>query len=224
MESLRIKLEELIQSKHLLSHSFYTRWTAGELSKEELKGYACEYYAFEKEFPRFISSIHSNTENIEHRQSLLENLIEEERGENNHPELWLRFAEGLGLERDQVKNHFHSDETEFLMRNYRNHCTSGNVVNGLAALYVYERQQPDVARQKVDGLRRFYGLTDDRPVEFFKVHQAVDVLHSETEISLLTQLCEDEDSKQSALLAAQKSLDALYEFLDGIERRYQPRV
>jgi pyrroloquinoline-quinone synthase len=35
---------------------------------------------------------------------LLDNLIEEEKGSENHPELWLRFAEGLGFDRDSVES------------------------------------------------------------------------------------------------------------------------
>jgi pyrroloquinoline quinone (PQQ) biosynthesis protein C len=34
--------------------------------------------------------------------ALLENLIKEERGAENYPELWLRFAETLGIARETV--------------------------------------------------------------------------------------------------------------------------
>ena len=36
------------------------------------------------------------------RRVLVENLIDEEVGPENHRELWLRFAEGLGLTREEV--------------------------------------------------------------------------------------------------------------------------
>ena len=36
------------------------------------------------------------------RQLLLENLNEEEKGKENHPELWMRFAEGMGNSRNDV--------------------------------------------------------------------------------------------------------------------------
>ncbi|MCB0417020.1 MAG: CADD family putative folate metabolism protein [Bdellovibrionales bacterium] len=222
MNGLRIRLEELIQSRHLLETSFYKRWTAGNVSREELQGYAKEYYQFEKEFPRFISAVHSKCEDLEMRQMLLENLIDEERGENNHPELWMRFAEGLGVRREELQNHFHSDETEHLLRNFREATGSAHVVDGLAALYAYERQQPEVVRQKIDGLKRYYGLSEDRAVDFFRVHQVADVHHAETEISLLERLCDDEEMKERAVLVVQRTLDTLYDFLDGVERRYRP--
>lgn len=222
MLSLRAQLEEKIQGKHMLAHPFYTRWQAGELTREELKGYAKEYYAFEKEFSRFVSTVHSRCEDLQMRQMLLENLIHEEQGEENHPELWLRFAEGMGAERDEVRSHFHSDETQHLLRTFRKFTQGGHLVEGLAALYAYERQQPDVARQKIEGLHRCYGVTDENTVAFFKAHQVSDVYHAETEATLLDKLCETPELKEKAVKAASETLDALYEFLSGVERRYGP--
>jgi len=219
MQNLRIQLEEKIQGRHLLSHSFYTRWQAGQLSREELQGYAKEYYAFEKEFPRFLSAMHSRCEDAEIRANLAENLSHEEQGSENHPELWLRFADALGLSRDEVTTHFHSDETENLLRVFRKASQSG-IVEGLAAVYAYERQQPDVARQKKEGLKCFYGLTDERSVSFFTAHQHYDVAHAEHEVQGLEKLCQTEADGARALGAASESLEAWHEFLTGVEKRY----
>jgi pyrroloquinoline-quinone synthase len=221
METLTAKLEEKIQAKSLLQHTFYQRWQMGELSKEELQGYAKEYYAFEKEFPRFISALHSKCPDQTMRQELLENLIHEERGEENHLELWLRFAEGLGVSREEVKAHFHSDETEHLLRVFRKHAAKPSMVAGLAALYAYEKQQPDVATSKIEGLEKFYGAKDKNTTAFFRAHQHYDVIHSETEAKLLSDLCQDEVSQAEALKATEETLGALYDFLDGVERRYR---
>ena len=55
-----------------------------------------KYYAHVSNFPIYISATHSRCDDIKVRQLLLENLNDEEKGEENHPELWMRFAEGLG--------------------------------------------------------------------------------------------------------------------------------
>lgn len=204
----------------MLSHPWYLRWVAGQLTKPELQGYAKEYYQFEKEFPRFVSATHSRCNDLTMRQVLLENLIDEERGEENHPELWLRFAEGLGLTREEVGSHFRSDETEHLLRVMRHHTSSPNVIDGLAALYAYERQQPDIMRQKVEGLKNFYGVSDDRATSFFKVHETADVYHAEGEMSVLSELCQDEDCEKRAMVVAEETLHCLHDFLDGVARRY----
>lgn len=220
MNSFQSKLDATIAAKPLLSHSFYTRWTKGELSFEELQGYAKEYYSFEKEFPRFLSAIHSRCENAEARKMLLENLCHEEQGEKNHPALWLDFAEGLGVARENVETHFHSDETEHLLRVFRKHTKSDTIADGLAALYAYEQQQPEVAGQKIDGLRRHYGVKDDATIAFFAAHQTYDVGHSQTEAKLLEVLCQDEASQARATSVVEEATAALYDFLDGVERRY----
>ncbi|MFN7131469.1 MAG: iron-containing redox enzyme family protein, partial [Myxococcales bacterium] len=98
--------------KHLLNHPFYQAWSAGELTQEQLASYARQYYHQVLAFPRYVSGVHAACTDLEERQKLLENLIAEERGERNHPELWLRFAEGLGATREQVKGEALLPETE----------------------------------------------------------------------------------------------------------------
>lgn len=218
------RLDQQIQKRPLLEHCFYLRWQEGRVSMGELQGYVKEYYPFEREFPRFVSAIHSRCEKPELRSQLLENLVHEERGEKNHRELWLRFGEGLGVRREEMEEHFHSDETEFLLRTFRRHVTSDNPVDGLAALYAYERQQPEVAGNKISGLERHYGVTSERALEFFRAHQKYDVEHAQTEGRLLSELCPDEASKTRALQVVEQTCQALYEFLDGVERRYRKDV
>ncbi len=89
---------------HLLKHSYYQRWNEGKLTVDDLKEYSCQYFHHVVAFPRYISTIHSKCEDIASRQVLLDNLIDEEKGEENHPELWLRFAESFGATREEVKN------------------------------------------------------------------------------------------------------------------------
>ena len=104
VSEFQTELQDSIERYAMLKHPFYQLWSAGELDLEVLREYAKQYYAHVKAFPTYVSATHSHCDDVAVRQMLLENLIEEERGENNHPELWLRFAEGLGLTRDEVKN------------------------------------------------------------------------------------------------------------------------
>ncbi len=221
MASFLSRLDNQIQLQPLLKHTFYQRWQCGQISLSELQGYSKEYYPFEKEFPRFVSAIHSRCENPEYRQSLLQNLVHEEQGEKNHRALWLQFAQGLGLDTEQVESHFHSDQTEFLLRTFRKYSSSESTIEGLAALYAYEQQQPEVAGTKIQGLVEHYGVASDSALEFFRTHQKYDVEHAHTEAELLQKLCRTEALEQRALEVVADTCSALYEFLDGVERRYQ---
>ena len=86
------EVEKRITKNHLLNHSFYKAWNAGELEVSTIQEYAAQYFKHVSAFPRYLSAIHTNCEEISIRQELLENLVDEEQGDENHPELWLRFG------------------------------------------------------------------------------------------------------------------------------------
>jgi len=173
-------LNEMIAKRSLLEHPFYRAWTTGELPIERLRNYAVNYYPHVAAFPRYLSAIHSRCADISMRQALLENLIEEERGAENHPELWLRFAEALGVNRSHVLEAQVSPAMLNLVHTFTELCASERPVAGLSAIYVYEAQIPAVALAKIEGLKQFYGITDDRSVAFFSVHHKADAGHSQT--------------------------------------------
>ena len=72
------EVNSTINKKSLLDHPFYQKWNEGKLTQEELKEYAKQYYHFVKHFPRFVSCVHSNCDDVKTRQILLENLADEE--------------------------------------------------------------------------------------------------------------------------------------------------
>src|ERR1700730_12189759 len=91
-------LDALVAEKHLLKHPFYRLWSEGNLTREHLREYAISYYPHVAAFPRYVSGVHAQCADAALRQELLENLIEEERGPDNHPALWRRFARALGAD------------------------------------------------------------------------------------------------------------------------------
>ena len=98
------QIDKDIGAKHLLKHPFYLAWTRGELSREALADYARQYYQHVAAFPTYLSAIHAKCDNQSTRKELLNNLIDEEAGSPNHPELWLNFAEGLGVSARDAQN------------------------------------------------------------------------------------------------------------------------
>lgn len=209
-------LDASIASRHLLNHPFYQRWTSGTLTHDELRDYARQYFHYAMAFPTFISAMHTQTEDIATRQMLLENLIEEERGAENHPELWLRFCESLGLGRDDVKAGLANDATRALIATMKSLARDGALHQGLAALYAYESQIPAVAKAKIEGLAQNYAISADRDIAFFRVHMEADVLHSQTSRAILRDLCDTPEKTAAADAAAKQTLNALYGFLDSV--------
>jgi pyrroloquinoline-quinone synthase len=214
------EVDRLIEGRSLLDHPFYTKWAAGTLPVGALREYARQYYAFESSFPRFLSALHSRCDAAHVRAALLENLWDEEHGEANHAELWLRFAEGLGVSREDVRGAGWNDATRDLVASYRRLAFEGPVAAGVAALYAYEKQVPRVAASKIDGLRKFYGITGGPALQFFEVHASLDVEHSGQEARIVEDLGAGHETE--VLEAASGALDAWWRFLDAVDPKPTP--
>ena len=211
------RLDQLIDERLLLKHPFYTKWAEGTLPIEALQEYARQYYAFESSFPRFLSAIHARTENAEVRQQLLDNLWDEEHGRDNHAELWLRFAEGIGVARDDVRGSGRNEATRELVELYGEMSREAAPAEAVAALYAYERQVPQVAQSKIVGLQRHYGVEDDRATAFFKLHGVLDIEHSQAEREMLGKLAAEADPGPIED-ATRRALDAWWNFLSAVDQ------
>jgi pyrroloquinoline-quinone synthase len=219
MNHLISNLDAQIAAKHLLTHPFYQAWSRGELSMEALQDYSRQYYHHVAAFPTYLSAVHAGTDDQEARKMLLMNLVDEEAGSPNHPELWLQFSDSLGINRDEVKNAEQWDETKNLISTFRSVCGSGKTVDGLAALYAYESQIPAVSESKIDGLKKFYDFQNEKGYKYFSVHIEADVEHSAQERDMLNSRLNEENAA-SAAGATDQVLDALWEMLSGVCRRH----
>jgi pyrroloquinoline-quinone synthase len=210
------RLDRMIDERHLLKHPFYTKWAEGTLPKEALQEYARQYYAFESSFPRYLSALHSRTERADVRQQLLDNLWDEEHGRENHAEMWLQFAEGIGVARDDVKTAQRNEATQALVELYAGLTREAPVAAGVAALYAYERQVPQVAGSKIEGLKEHYGISDGPALRFFVVHGVLDIEHSAAERQMLGTLAA-EAAPEPIEQATQQALDAWWNFLSAVD-------
>src|SRR5579859_5567713 len=215
--ALIMQLDSMVAARHLLHHPFYQDWSAGRLSRAALQDYAAQYYRHVEAFPRYLSAIHSRCDDLATRQALLENLIEEERGPRNHPELWMRFAQGLGVSRQDVRATVPRDSTRNLVETFMNLSRDAAPAAGLAALYVYESQMPAVADAKIAGLRRFYGIDSADAIAFFSVHREADTEHARTGATLIARLADTPEREAAVIAAADRAIGALHTMLDGIE-------
>jgi pyrroloquinoline-quinone synthase len=213
------QIDSDIAAKHLLKHPFYLAWTRGDLSKEALIDYAKQYYHHVAAFPTYLSAVHAQCDDQDTRKQLLNNLIDEESGSPNHPDLWLKFAEALGVSASNARNGDQWPETRNLIDTFRSVCGNESTAEGLAALYAYESQIPEICESKVDGLKKHYGFTNPEHYEYFTVHVEADREHSAAERDMLNAHVDAENFK-SVKASVNRVLDALREILSGVCRRH----
>jgi pyrroloquinoline-quinone synthase len=213
------KIDSDIAEKHLLKHPFYLAWTHGALSKEALADYARQYYHHVAAFPTYLSAVHANCNDQTTRKQLLNNLIDEEAGSPNHPELWLQFADSLSVSQDDAKNAEKWPETKKLIETFRSVCGEGSTAEGLAALYAYESQIPAICESKIDGLKKHYGFSNSQHYQYFTVHLEADLEHSAAEREMLVAYVHKHNF-ESVKASVHRILDVLWEMLSGVCRRH----
>ena len=211
------ELNQKLDQYHLLNHPFYKSWNEGKLTREIIKDYAEQYYQHVKAFPRYISATHSLCEDIEKRKILLENLNDEENRDADHPKLWKNFAIAMGSDSKKIEEVKAEQFTKDLIDNFFKNGRS-TYAEGLASLYTYERQIPEIADTKIKGLKKFYGVNSKEGLEFFETHKKADVYHRVECEKLLDGLSKKEQS--AAEKAALSTAKYLWNFLSGIAAKH----
>ena len=199
----------------LLRHPFYRAWMEGMLSRPNLRDYAGQYYVHVAAFPDYLQKVLNVCSNKDAKAILKDNLAEEDGSKFgiSHPELWLRFAEGTGISREEVK----AAKPRQAIRNVvETFCTlsQSSYAEALGAIYAYESQVPEIAQSKIEGLKRHFAIADERSLAFFEVHKAADVEHRESLLALIEAL--PAKQKAEARNAADRACGVLWEFLDDV--------
>jgi pyrroloquinoline-quinone synthase len=219
------QLDARIKKYDLLCHPFYKAWSAGQLTRNDLREYAQDYYHHVEAFPSYLAALGLRLDEGELRQAVLANMCDEKGVEGRpgrdavpHAELWLDFAEGMGSTRN-LEWHTPVREIRQLIRHFRQVASEGSLEDALAAFYTYESQVPRIAQEKERGLRETYGA-DHKTCGYFTLHATTDVHHSNIwRKQLEKRIAANPQAAEAALDAAENAARMLWKALDGIEAR-----
>lgn len=197
------RIDEMIEERSLLKHQFYQMWSAGELTRDALAGYSKEYFQLVKAIPTFMDTV------ISHAPAESSELTVNRQEELEHIEPWKRFASHLGVhDLDQYeglsKTKQAVQDLSLLMDDY---------VGGSCAMYALEKEIPAISITKLDGLDKFYNITDSDATAYFRLHAEADVRHAATWKNIIesTESGSHLDSAQKSLSAQNLLLDSCYE-------------
>ena len=222
------ELHSRLEPFDLLCHPFYKAWTAGELSREDLREYAAEYYHHVQAFPQYLLALAARLPDSDLRRAVLENFSDEMAfdcpGALPHHALWLRFASGVGATVAEVRTREPIAEMRELAATFERFADTGSTAEALAAFYAYESQVPRVAEAKEAGLKELYGA-DAETCSYFHLHKTADVRHSQVWREQLDGvLSKNPELADAALNAAETAARSLWHALDGMDRRRQNRA
>lgn len=207
------KLDETRRATNVLEHPFYQRWSAGDLSAEELGRYAAEYRHAVIALAD-ASTLAAEQAGEEHAGGLRRHAAEE----TAHVALWEQFARASGA-RSESESAPMLAETAACVQSW----TAGeDLLERLAVLYVIEAGQPEISRTKLDGLAAHYGYAEEGPAtEYFSVHELRDVEHARQAGELILELIgrsEDPEGQSERMVRrAEQALRGNWELLTGVE-------
>jgi pyrroloquinoline-quinone synthase len=213
--SLRARLDEAVGEHDLLQHPFYKAWTAGTLTPDDLAFYSTQYWRQVESFPGYLQSLASRLPEGDGRTIVEANLSDEV--DDDHAGMWLSFAGSLGVPADDVRSAEIELETNACVGTFSEAMATKSPAFALGMLYGYESQTPAVAKTKVEGLRRHYGIAG-KGAAYFELHGELDVEHSDELARAMATTITDEESQAEAVDGARAGAAAIWGLLDGVAR------
>jgi pyrroloquinoline-quinone synthase len=187
----------------VLEHPFYVRWSAGELSREELARYSGQYRHATEALARLCGQA-AEAAPPEHRAEIEVHATEEEA----HVGLWDDFVEAAGGE-------IGAEPTPETAECVTAWTTSDGYLTQLARMYAIESGQPEIARVKREGLASFYGINGGSGSEYFRIHEEADHAHAEESRRLIEEAMTPDD-EDALVAAAESAFEANWRLLDGV--------
>jgi pyrroloquinoline-quinone synthase len=202
-------------------HPLWVDIADGKLGRDQLKVFAVQFFLQVREFPRGVSAMHANCPFPEVRIELAESLYEEETGRISgcnqpYPEVFIRFGEAVGLSRAEMVEGEPLPATRALIDWFELSTKQRSFIEAAAAMNLAaEGQVPGTFGPMACRLQENYGLSREA-VEFWDVHEMADAEHSQVGDHIVIRHATDAATQARVRDALQHSLDAWWQFFDGI--------
>jgi pyrroloquinoline-quinone synthase len=194
------ELDAVRERWNVLNHPFYTRWSEGTLSREELARYSGQYR----------HAVVALAEAAHHAAALEPALAAHAAEEAEHVALWDGFVAAVGGDTSAAAE----PETEACARVW---AKQGSLLETLVGIYAIEAAQPAISATKAGGLRERYAIDAPEATAYFDLHERLDVEHAAQGRAFIEARLGQADN--AALVArAEEVLKANWGLLDGVER------
>jgi pyrroloquinoline-quinone synthase len=202
------RIEQARERWNVLRHPFYRRWSAGELSREDLARYSGQY----RHAVQAIAAVsEAAADAAPERPELRRHAVEE----RDHVTLWDGFVEAAGGNVADAP----TPETEECVRAWSQpgaiRASGDDLLARLVRLYAIESGQPEISRTKRQGLVGCYGFAEGRGTAYFRLHEDLDAEHAAQARELIQELVAEHGEDQ-LVAAAEAALRANWRLLDGV--------
>lgn len=195
------ELDAVRERWNVLNHPFYTRWSEGTLTRDDLAYYSGQYR-------HAVVALAAATRHAADAEPSLEPHAVEEAA---HVALWDGFVEAVGGDTGAAP----APQTAACVEAW---SKDGSLLETLVGIYAIEAAQPAISATKAAGLRDRYGIDGEAATAYFDLHEHLDVEHAAAGRAFIEQRLDGAD--RAALVArAEDVLQANWQLLDGMEAK-----
>ncbi len=196
------RIEEARARHDVLQHPFYVRWSAGELSADELARYSGQY----RHAVTAIADLSAAAAAALPEHPELAAHADEERA---HVGLWDGFVAAVGGDSA-------AEPTAETARCVEVWTERDGALTALARLYAVESGQPEISKTKLEGLAAHYDVETEAGTRYFTVHRGRDVEHAAEGRELLGELISGPADEDAVVAAAEDAFAANWRLLDCV--------
>jgi pyrroloquinoline-quinone synthase len=194
-EALIADLQDTLRSRHPKPHPIRQLLISGRLSRAQLQGWAKNQFHEFRNIHRFFGIRYQKCPIPELRRLLLENMVEEE-GEDlfggkypSHRELWVQFAEGLGIARDDILNYEPLPGIRAALEMYVSLVQQSHWAVAIGTGLVFEGGGPRRMREEREALEKYYSWIPSTCLDFFRAHEYHDQGHGDMVTEVIKKHC-----------------------------------
>ncbi|HXG52316.1 MAG TPA: iron-containing redox enzyme family protein [candidate division Zixibacteria bacterium] len=215
-------LQRALRERHPRVHPVRQLLLSGRLTREQLQAWAMNQFHEFRNIHRFFGIRYQKCPVPELRRMLLENMVEEE-GEDlfggkypSHRELWVRFAEGLGIARDDILSYEPLPAVRAALEMYVSLVQQSHWAVAIGTGLVFEGGGPQRMREEREALERHYPWIPRESLDFFRAHEYHDEGHGRMVIDVIRRYCMEPHLQHEMREAVRQRADIMWLQNDAI--------
>ena len=221
-EAFVARLREEGRRRYHDQHPFHRRMHEGELGRREIQGWVENRFYYQTRIPIKDAIILSRSEDPAFRRAWIHRIVDHdgEREGEGGIELWLRLAEGVGLDRAEVAGlrrvlpavRFACDAYVSLVRE---RSLLACVASSLTEFFA-----PDIMTRRILAWERHYPWVDPQMLAYFRTRVTRARNDSQEAIAFVTAQATTHELQQRCVAALIRKTEILWQLLDTIYAAY----
>jgi pyrroloquinoline-quinone synthase len=206
-------------------HPFHRRMNEGLLSREQVRGWVANRFAYQAIIPRKDGAILSNCPHPDVRRRWIRRIVDHDGSREGEGgiEAWLRLGEAVGFPRAEVADERHVvPGVRFAVDAYVTFARTRPWVEAVASSLT-ELFAPDLMAERLAAFERHYTWIDPAGLSYFRARLTQAPRDSEHALEVVTRYCRTPAEQEAAVAALAFKNDVLWSMLDAIDSAYPDR-